>query len=249
MQLPESFWAETNSCFRHLRYYGGYKGLVVCYKGKGCNGKHFNSYHQLPQANIVTVDVRNDYNLKSINNLKLFKRLGIIKRMNWKEYQSVIYRLLLNPCPSVINTVQSIMSRVPLQQYTVSSHIRCAGALANYKETTQMVKKNQLAYVSKVIRSEVSRGGITPNKTVFIATDSSYALTKITSLLYPIRVYSNEQVQRGHSTGAKRNIVHFTLIDLFLLTRSKTFIGVSRSGFSHVAAALSRAPIVRWLHV
>ena len=60
-----------------------------------------------------------------------------------------------------------------------------------------------------------------------------------TFLLKPIKVVSNKQVIRGHSTGANQTIVASSLTDLFLLTRSSNFIGVKRSGFSRVAMGIS----------
>lgn len=247
MQLPESFWAETNSCFRHLRYYGGYKGLVVCYKGKGCNGKRLANYRKLPNAHLVTIDFRNDYDLYTSRNLRLLRQWGIIKSASWKEYKEVIYRLLLNPSRHVMNSVENVMSQVPSKQFSVSAHIRCAGNLAEFKEGVRMVTEQKFASISRMIVSAVKQNRVVANQSVFIATDSSYALTKLTSLVHPIKVYSNKQVMRGHSTIADRNVVHSSLTDLFLLTKSKVFIGVDRSGFSNVAAMLSNFNCVRWI--
>ena len=249
MNLPESFWEETNSCFRHLRYYGGYKGLVVCYKGNGCNGEIFANYTELPKANLVTIDVRKDVLLYTDSNLRLLKESGIIKSLSWPEYRAVIYRLLLNPIQSVTDSVDNILSKVPSREFAVAAHIRCAGNLAEYKEGVHMVTERQLGYVSMLIRSGVRHNKWCSNRSVFIATDSSIALKKLSGLLYPFNVYSNKEVKRGHSTGANRNIVHFSLIDLFLLTRSKSFIGVNRSGFSKVAKDLSCPNTMKWIYV
>ena len=93
VQLPESFWKETNSCFRQLRYYGGYKGLVVCRKNGRCNNKMVSNYRQLPQANLVTIDFRNSRQMFTRENLNLLKSLGIIKTPNWGEYQTSKLRI------------------------------------------------------------------------------------------------------------------------------------------------------------
>lgn len=95
VHLPESFWKETNSCFRQLRYYGGYKGLVICRKNVKCNHKHITNNHKLPQANLVTIDFRNNKQLYTKMNLNLLKQLGIITTRNWREYQKVIYNIYL----------------------------------------------------------------------------------------------------------------------------------------------------------
>lgn len=110
-----------------------------------------------------------------------------------------------------------------------------------------MVTEQKFASISRMVVSAVKQNRVVANQSVFIATDSSYALTKLTSLVHPIKVYSNKQVMRGHSTIADRNVVHSSLTDLFLLTKSKVFIGVDRSGFSNVAAMLSNFNCVRWI--
>ena len=118
--------------------------------------------------------------------------------------------------------------------------------LSEIGENRQSISKTGKAMV---IYDVLNQNKVNNTQTVFIATDSSYGLKKLKTLLYPIQVLSNQQVRRGHSTGAKRNVVHSTLADLFLLTRSKTLIGVDRSGFSYVAKALSRPKVVKWIHV
>ena len=225
VQLPDSFWEETNSCFRQLRYYEGYKGLIVCTFKDGCAGNHAHSYLGLPEANLVAVDYRLANIFYNSKNLYLFKRLGIIEQLSWAEYHAVIYRLLLNPSEGVQNSVQTVLSQFPTKWFTVAAHIRCAGKMANYKERTVMVGERQLPSIAEKIRALLKVYSGKGNQTVFIATDSSYALEYLSRTLYPIQVLSNNLVVRGHSTGAKQPIVHSTLTDLFLLTRSKAFIG------------------------
>ena len=246
VQLPDSFWEETNSCFRQLRYYEGYKGLVVCTFKSGCAGNYTSSYLDLPDANLVSIDFRRNNSLYSSNNLHLFKRLGIINNLHWAEYHAVIYRLLLNPSEGVQNSVQTVLSQFPTKWFTVAAHIRCAGKIANYNEQTVMVGERQLPRIAEMIRALLKVYSGESNQTLFIATDSSYALEYLSQALYPIQVLSNNQVVRGHSTGTKQLIVHSTLTDLFLLTRSEAFIGVHKSSLSRVTAALSCPKRVKW---
>ena len=219
----------------------------MCTKRVGCNGKKIRSYLDFPKANLVTIDFRNKKLLYTAQNLKLLKRLGIIRKMSWLQYQTVIMRLLLNPSLDVQKSVQTELSYTPSRWFSVAVHIRCAGNLANVKERTQMVSRTKLPYIAKMVRSILKSIPGNQTKTVCIATDSTTALKILKRLLYPNIVVSNRQVQRGHSTGAKLNIVHSTMTDLFLLTRSRAFIGVQRSGFSNVAVALSRPRTVRWI--
>ena len=187
-------------------------------------------------------------------NLNLLKSLGIIKTPNWGEQQKIMYRLLLNPSPNVQRSIQSVLSELPSQWFSVAAHIRCAGNRADVKEGVHMITERQLGSVSRLIRSILTQSEAISNHAVFVATDSRQALDKLTFLLKPIKVVSNKQVIRGHSTGANQTIVassrgHSTganqtivassLTDLFLLTRSSTFIGVKRSGFSRVAMGIS----------
>ena len=222
-----------------MRYYGGYKGLVVCQKGDRCNDKIVSNFSQLPQANLVTIDFRNSRQMLTRDNLNLLKSLGIIKTPNWKEYQMVMYRLLLNPSPNVQRSIKSVLSELPSQWFSVAVHIRCAGSLADYKEGVHMITEGHLGTLSRLIRSILTKNEAQSNNAVFVATDSRQALGKLTFLLKPIIVVSNKQVIRGHSTGANQTIVASSLTDLFLLTRSSTLIGVQRSGFSRVAMGIS----------
>ena len=69
--------------------------MVICRKNGKCNHKYITNYHKLPQANLVTIDFRNNKQLNTIENLNLLKQLGIIKTTNWREYQKVIYNIYL----------------------------------------------------------------------------------------------------------------------------------------------------------
>ena len=102
-----------------------------------------------------------------------------------------------------------------------------------------MITERQLGSVSRLIRSMLTQSTAQSNQAVFLATDSKQALDRLTFLLKPIKVGSNKHVIRGHSTGANQTIVASSLTDLFPLTRSSTFIGVKRSGFSKVAIGIS----------
>ena len=223
--------------------------MVICRKNGKCNHKYITNYHKLPQANLVTIDFRNNKQLNTKRNLNLLKQLGIIKTRNWREYQKVIYRLLLNPSLRVQNSIQNVLRDLPSQWFSVAVHIRCAGNLAEYKEKVQMIKKKQLGHVSSLIKTLYKRNNAYSNHAVFLATDSKYALDKLTSLLKPIHVISNTQVIRGHSTGANQIIVASSLTDLFLLSRSNAFIGVKRSGFSKVALGMSDPKVVKLIPV
>ena len=220
--------------------------MVVCTFKDGCAGNYTSSYLGLPDAHLVSIDFRRNNSLYSSNNLHLLKRLGIIKQLSWAEYHAVIYRLLLNPSEGVQNSVQTVLSQFPTKWFTVAAHIRCAGKIANYKEGTVMVGERQLPSIAEKIRALLKVYSGKSNQTLFIATDSSYAWEYLSQTLYPIQVLSNNQVVRGHSTGAKQPIVHSTLTDLFLLTRSEAFIGVYKSSLSRVTAALSCPKRVKW---
>ena len=187
--------------------------------------------------------------LRTRQNLNLFRQLGIIKKLSWTEYEATIFRLLLNPSPYIQEIAQSVLNQIPSKWFSVAVHARFAGKIANSKESTQMIRKTQLPDIAKMIREVLIQYNNNHTQTVFIATDSSYGLKKLKSLLYPITVLSYRKAKRGHSTKGKRNLVHSALIDLFLLTRSRTFMGVDRSGFSHVAKALSRPKVVKWISV
>ena len=147
----------TNSCFQNLQYKGGYKGLVVCKKLHGCNGRQISRVSELPKANLVVLDYRLYNAVKSKSSLKLLKSLGIISTESWSEYQAVIYRLLLNPSITIINSVNGLMNEFHLSRFSVTVHVRCAGNLSEHKERTKMVVSYQFASIAEMVKEELNK--------------------------------------------------------------------------------------------
>ena len=73
-----------------------------------------------PKANLVVLDYRLYNAVKTASNLKLLKSLGIISTESWSEYQAVMYRLLLNPSSTVINSVNGLMNEFHLSRFSVA---------------------------------------------------------------------------------------------------------------------------------
>ena len=212
--------------------------------------KKISRVSELPKANLVVLDYRLYSDVKTASNLKLLKSLGIISTESWSEYQAVIYRLLLNPSSTVINSVNGLMNEFHLSRFSVAVHVRCAGKLADHKEKTKMVLPYQFASIAGMVKEELNKLSHAESKTVFISTDSSYALREITHLLNGTEVFTNTNVVRGHSDfDRERTILRSTMTDLFMLTKSNVFIGVDRSGFSRVASAISKPKKMRWIGV
>ena len=210
---------------------------MVCRNPNGCNGRQISRVSELPKANLVVLDYRLYNAVKTRSSLKLLKSLGIISTESWSEYQAVMYRLLLNPSSTVINSVNGLMNEFHLSRFSVAVHVRCAGKLADHKERT-------------MVKEELNKLSNADSKTVFLSTDSSYALREITHLLNGTKVFTNTNVVRGHSDfDRERTILRSTMTDLFMLTKSNVFIGVDRSGFSRVASAISKPKRIRWIGV
>ena len=208
---------------------------MVCRNPNGCNGRQISRVSELPKANLVVLDYRLYNAVKTASNLKLLKSLGIISTESWSEYQAVMYRLLLNPSSTVINSVNGLMN-----EFHLSDH----------KEKTKMVLPYQFASIAGMVKEELNKLSNADSKTVFLSTDSSYALREITHLLNGTKVFTNTNVVRGHSDfDRERTILRSTMTDLFLLTKSNVFIGVDRSGFSRVASAISKPKRIRWIGV
>ena len=94
-----------------------------------------------------------------------------------------MYRLLLNPSSAIINSVNGLMSEFHLSRFSVAVHVRCAGKLADHKEKTKMVLPYQFPSIAEMVKEELNKLSHAKNKTVFLSTDSSYALKEITRLL------------------------------------------------------------------
>ena len=156
---------------------------MVCRNPNGCNGRQISRVSELPKANLVVLDYRLYNAVKTASNLKLLKSLGIISTESWSEYQAVMYRLLLNPSSTVINSVNGLMNEFHLSRFSVAVHVRCAGKLADHKEKTKMVLPYQFASIAGMVKEELNKLSNADSKTVFLSTDSSYALREITHLL------------------------------------------------------------------
>ena len=223
---------------------------MVCRNPNGCNGRQISRVSELPKANLVVLDYRLYNAVKTASNLKLLKSLGIISTESWSEYQAVMYRLLLNPSNTVINSVNGLMNEFHLSRFSVAVHVRCAGKLADHKEKIKMVLPYQFASIAGMVKEELNKLSNADSKTVFLSTDSSYALREITHLLNGTKVFTNTNVVRGHSDfDRERTILRSTMTDMFMLTKSDVFIGVDRSGFSRVASAISKPKKMRWIGV
>ena len=151
---------------------------MVCRNPNGCNGRRISRVSELPKANLVVLDYRLYNAVKTASNLKLLKSLGIISTESWSEYQAVMYRLLLNPSNTVINSVNGLMNEFHISRFSVVVHVRCAGKLADHKEKTKMVLPYQFASIAGMVKEELNKLSNADSKTVFLSTDSSYALRR-----------------------------------------------------------------------
>ena len=102
-----------------------------------------------------------------------------------------------------------------------------------------MINDHQLpsipSFVTKLIRKQHIPKGVTP--TIYLSTDSTKAERYIKSRLPSYHVYSLNNT-RSHTTSGSFSSLHSTVIDLFMLCKSKRLLGTMKSSFSRIAMEL-----------
>ena len=97
-----------------------------------------------------------------------------------------------------------------------------------------------LKTVPQIIRKAIINAGI-PQKQVFVyvSTDSTYAFNYLKKALPHTRLLTSSLYKRGHAQfDSTDDVVKRSLIDLFLMANSHTFVATSSSGFSRVIGTM-----------
>ena len=237
MKTKDAFWNETNPCIRNLRYTGPLNLFRICGKHNHCSDiNKFSILHTPPNENLVFRDLRPK--LFSTKNLQVMYKLGIIpQNKSWKYYQRVLLRLLLNPSPDNIQLIQKRWNQVGSVQLSV--HIRCGGLIADNKERISMISPSQLSRIPSQIESTLKKQHLLSNTVpaIYLSTDSSKAYSIIRNKLSTVKVYSLES-RRGHTTGGNFRNLRMSLVDMYMLCKSQSFLGTSTSSFSFMARVL-----------
>ena len=172
---------------------------------------------------------------------------------SWSDYQRKIYQLLLRPNRRTREEINQMRSAVHQRSVSIGAHIRTGGLLANDCEGVSMVDQETLETIPS--RIESMRSLLTNNTkdvSVYLSSDSDKALSYLREQLNPdylIIIASNHT--RGRTTGKQisEDKVGGALLDLFVLSDCDALLTTRGSGFSTIAAGLSKASVKRVIPV
>ena len=211
-----------------------------CTNQRGCmRGTTINSFEQ---TNLRLHDYRpviNDAEKRDI--VAILKQIGFLRSSEgWKDYERLMLRIFLNPSPLLLEKIASERTRLGPEKQQVGVHVRCGGGLADSHETAAMVTMPILKTVPQIIRKAIINAGIPQKQAfVYVSTDSTYAFNYLKKALPHTRLLTSSLYKRGHAQfDSTDDVVKRSLIDLFLMANSHTFVATSSSGFSRVIGTM-----------
>ena len=207
-----------------------------------CDGEHpcvgsRNDFTTLYNETLFLKDYRMPVRTDQMNTVvHILKRIGFLKdNEGWREYQRYISRLLWNPSPSLMKEIEKERYRIGLAENQVGVHIRCAGFLADTHEGVAIVTPAILATIPNRIEGMLNRSAIPRSLAyVYLSTDSSIAFKNISDSMYPVSIKCTALYHRGHSTDSRASDISIrrSLLELFLISQSKSVLLTANSGFS-----------------
>ena len=101
-----------------------------------------------------------------------------------------------------------------------------------------MISPSQLSRIPSQIESTLKKQHLSNTvPAIYLSTDSSKAYSTIKNKLSTVKVYSLES-KRGHTTGGNFRNLRMSLVDMYMLCKSPSFLGTSTSSFSFMARVL-----------
>ena len=182
------------------------------------------------------------------HNRAILIKNGVMKRdESWNDFRRKLFQLLLRPNKRVREEITSLRAAIHQRSISIAVHIRTGGLLANDCEGVSMVDQKTLETIPAQI--ETIRKLLTNNTrdvVVYLSSDSDKAIAYLQQHLNSnYLMIAASKHARGRTTGnqAIEDKVEGALLDLFVLSDCNALLTTQRSGFSTIAAILSRARV------
>ena len=223
----------------------GYGTLKECMmEGRGIKS--------MKKSDLVLMDCRVPLSIANKEELvHILRRIGFLKqREGMKHFYRYAVRILMNPTPDLIHTIQSERVKIGPSRYQIGVHARGGGMLSDVPESRAMVTPSILKTIPPRVKRLIKGSKIPKRKVyVYLATDSSIAFQQLNQSLAPIPVKSTTLYSRGHSENivVHEDSLRRSIIELYLMVSSRSLLLSSHSGYSRVIRWIGNPRIVRWI--
>lgn len=195
--------------------------------------------------NVVNYDCRlNKDILNTPENLAILRAEGILGGTDeFRWYQRVLYRLLLNPAPAVIQAIQDFRKKNFEGKTVFGIQIRTGGCLSNFNEKVSMMTIEELKKIPSIIRNAMGEYKYKPANTVFyLSTDSTHVESFIIRSLSDYSIITSAEFSWSHSqTLSNSDSLNSALMDIFILADSDSLFVCKKSGIGRMSKYMTRA--------
>ena len=257
VNLPDLFWNGTSSCFDRHRYnetfflasttraeYPGYEMI----ERKTCEGLKAGEAtvdSVIGDRSVVNYDCRLSKDIiNTPENVAILREEGILDSYNeFRWYQRVLYRILLNPSQDVIQAILDFRAKHFEGKTVFGIQIRMGGCWSNFNEKLSMMTVEELKKIPSIIRNAMSEYKYNPVNTVlYLSTDSTHVESFMKHSLYDYSIITSTEFSRSHSrTLSDSESLKGALMDIFLLADSDSLFVCKGSGFGRMSKYMTRA--------
>ena len=244
--MDDVFWNNTNSCFRDRKWTKPTSGMLECYKNLNCF-KKTRDIHSLFHTDILMHDARlYPTALENPENRYILRRIGVMgPTETWMSFRRHILRLVINPSAELTKVILAKRMEMGPESLQVGMHVRCGGKLADQHESVEIVQRYMIGNFLSLAKSTLRTPQFRDGGYVFLSTDSTSMEKTLKSSMRHLKVHTFDDYTRGHTrtTLATDQTMKRAIVDLLLLSQSKTLIITSASGFSRAAKTMSYASV------
>ena len=208
-----------------------------CFKSRDNVYSMYNNDYLLIDTRINLDSIQTIKNLQVINDLHL-----VNFTLTWKSYQRLVIRLFLNPSDEIQEQVFQQLELLQPLRNTIGMHLRCAGSLADSRESIYWVAPDELPRVAHIIK-RVTRYLKLKNPIFYLSTDSSIAEQFLRNELKSYKFFTlNKKYKRGRCQMKCSDDVRVAIfVDLFTVAQLNSQFYMSSSGYSFVIRSLANA--------
>lgn len=206
----------------------------------------------MKKSDLVLMDCRLPLSIANKEELvHILRNIGFLKqREGMEHFYRYAVRILMNPTPDLIHTIQSERAKIGPSHYQIGVHARCGGMLSDVPESRAMVTPSILKTIPRRVKRLIKGSKIPKRKVyVYLATDSSIAFQQLNRSLAPIPVKSTSLYSRGHSENivVHEDSLRRSIIELYLMVSSKSVLLSSHSGYSRVISWIGNPKLIQWI--
>ena len=195
--------------------------------------------------NVVNYDCRLSKDiLNTRENLAILRAEGILDNIHeFRWYQRILYRILLNPSPDVIQVIQDFRKKNFEGKTVFGIQVRMGGCWSDSNEKLSMMTIDELKKIPSIIRNAMSEYRYKPaNTVIYLLTDSTHVEFFIKRSLSDYSIITSTEFSRSSSrTLSNTDSLKGALMDVFILADSDALFVCKGSGFGRISKYMTRA--------